>query len=322
MPCSPCSTVTSILHVNITLPAPPPRLRRPFAMSLVSRRTPLALKSCVSATLGSRTPSIVRSSFKQLDSVRTSTLLVRWATYKARATTGTLKPGVYTLQDLVGQPPRQSTETDSLQRDTSAGTQIQLDEQIATKEHPKNYLSRNNEDCFEEVSCPPSQLKSSPFKNIRILRFILTPAKSAIQPRTGTDQALKIRLLRWNPNTYLLSPEEVRSRAILNFVQGCAVDLFDAVLFPRDRLLIDFVKQFHPEARISKQSICHHRTRQITFRHLPITEASEEFVSYVKKTFPDFNGVELYALSGTYVRYSTIHLVHPWDLQSSQDRNT
>lgn len=121
-------------------------------MSLVSRRSPLALKSCVSATLGIRTPSFPWSLSNQFDSPRTSTPFRRQASYKARATR-TLKPGVYTLEDLMEQPSRQQLELHSLESYTLEGTRPQLNEQIQRKEHAKTLLTRYDEN-HEEVSCP------------------------------------------------------------------------------------------------------------------------------------------------------------------------
>lgn len=143
-------------------------------------------------------------------------------------------------------------------------------------------------------------------------------------------QLLEITLKRWHPNNYLLLSEELRRRAIYNFMRGCVASLFYGVLFPTDQNMMEFIRDFQPGTRDLKQgisgahrsgspsrakAISNYRYRPITFHHLPITEISEQFVSYVKVRFPDFNGDELYAISGAYARYGTIHLVHPWGIE-------
>lgn len=103
-----------------------------------------------------------------------------------------------------------------------------------------------------------------------------------------------------------LTPEEIRSRAIGNFIRGHLADLFDSVVLP-DYLLIKFVKAYDPGYRITKQNVSNSKVRRpVRFRYLPITKESLDFISFVKKAFPYFDGDELYALSGIYVTYRTI----------------
>lgn len=105
---------------------------------------------------------------------------------------------------------------------------------------------------------------------------------------------------------YPITPQEIRSRAIGNFMRGHLADLFDSVVLP-DHLLIDFVKEYDPGYRITKQSVWNSKVRRpVCFHYLPITKESLDFISFVKKAFPYFDGDELYALSGTYVTYKTI----------------
>lgn len=116
---------------------------------------------------------------------------------------------------------------------------------------------------------------------------------------------VEIKFLK-SKRDHTLAPEEIRSRAIRNFMRGHLADLFDSVVLP-DHLLIDFVKEYDPGYRITKQSVWNSKVRRpVRFRYLPITKESLDFISFVKKAFPFFDGDELYALSGTFVTYKTI----------------
>lgn len=105
---------------------------------------------------------------------------------------------------------------------------------------------------------------------------------------------------------HTLTPEKIRYRAISNFMRGHLADLFDSVVLP-DYLLVDFVKEYDPGYRVTKQSVWNLKVRRpLCFRYLPITKESLDFISFVKNAFPYFDRDELYALSGTYVTYRTI----------------
>lgn len=116
---------------------------------------------------------------------------------------------------------------------------------------------------------------------------------------------VKIELLKPTRRDYNLSPEKIRTRTIRNFLRGYKADLFDQVYLP-DFLLIRFIKAYDPAYPISKQSLSNFKARPFLFRYLPITEESLDFISFVKKSFPFFDGDELYALSGTWVTYGKI----------------
>lgn len=150
----------------------------------------------------------------------------------------------------------------------------------------------------------------------------LTPVKQALRPSIGTgtshlgqrdllcnQELLEISLRRPGPFGYLLSPKEIGTTAVFNFVLGLSANLFDSVSFPSDRHCIEFVKRFDPGYKISKQALSNSRRRLLCFRYLPITKTSLDFISFVKTTFPRFDGDELYALSGTYVSYRKILLI-------------
>lgn len=127
-----------------------------------------------------------------------------------------------------------------------------------------------------------------------------------------SDQDLvEIKLAKMRGGT--LSSEQIRSRAIGNFLKGYVHNLFDSVLFPNDPSLIQFVKYCDPGRRISQQSVSNlrRRPRAVCFRYLPVTETSLDFINRVKELFPNFDGEELYALSGTHVKYRRLLLVRP-----------
>lgn len=86
--------------------------------------------------------------------------------------------------------------------------------------------------------------------------------------------------------------------------------LFDSVLFSLDStFVVAFVNEYDPGYPISRQSLHCLKTRPVRFRYLPVTVTSLHFISFVKRAFPDFDGKELFALSGTHVRYRKILLV-------------
>lgn len=104
---------------------------------------------------------------------------------------------------------------------------------------------------------------------------------------------------------YNLTSERIRTRAIRNFLRGCKAGLFDSV-YVQDVILIHIVKEYDPGYPITRQSLSSYNVRPFRFRYLPITKESLDFISYVKKYFPSFDGDELYALSGTWVTYGKI----------------
>lgn len=116
---------------------------------------------------------------------------------------------------------------------------------------------------------------------------------------------VKTELFRPTRRDYNLSPKEIRPRTIRSFLRGYKADLFDQVYLP-DVLLIQFVKEYDPGYPISKQSLSNFKVRPFRFRYLPTTKESLDFISFVKKFLPYFDGDELYALSGTWVTYGKI----------------
>lgn len=122
---------------------------------------------------------------------------------------------------------------------------------------------------------------------------------------------VEIRLLKWSPKCYLLSHEVIRYRAITNFLRGYLGNLLDHVAFSGFDGILYFVRNFEPEFPLSMRNLCMMKGRPPRFRHVSKTDASMEFISYVKRHFPRFEEDQFYALSGTYVRYGTIQLVHP-----------
>lgn len=133
----------------------------------------------------------------------------------------------------------------------------------------------------------------------------------------GCDQELvEISLKSPGPYGYLLSPKEIESRAMFNFVRGCSADLFESVRFPSYTYLAKFMESLVPGYVVSRQNLYNMRRRRpLSFHYLPITKTSLDFIASVKATFPDFDGDELYALSGTYVSYGTILLVRRAQLE-------
>lgn len=105
-----------------------------------------------------------------------------------------------------------------------------------------------------------------------------------------------------------LSREEIRSRAIGNFVRGYMAKLFDHVLFYSADHLNDFLKSYDSKYVYSKQNIFNLRVRPPRFQFLPITKESLDFIAHVKRFYPYFIGNQLYALSGTLVEYKRIRL--------------
>lgn len=117
---------------------------------------------------------------------------------------------------------------------------------------------------------------------------------------------VEIQLYKLRRRDYTLPPEEIRSRAIGNFLRAYLANLFDSVWLP-DYLLIKFVKAYDPGYRITKQNVSNLKVRRpVHFRYLPISKESLNFISFVKAYFRYFDGDELYALSGTYVTYRRI----------------
>ncbi|KAL1855662.1 hypothetical protein Daus18300_011043 [Diaporthe australafricana] len=105
-----------------------------------------------------------------------------------------------------------------------------------------------------------------------------------------------------------LSREEIRSRAIINFLRGSMAKLFDGVIFHGFYHISIFVKLYDHNYSFKRQRIYNWGVRPPRFRYLPITKESLEFIAYVKRFYPEFNGDELYAVSGTLVEYKRIRL--------------
>lgn len=110
---------------------------------------------------------------------------------------------------------------------------------------------------------------------------------------------------------FILSSEQIGTLTVFNFLRGCSKHLFSSVSYPTDKGLVDLVKTFDPSIKASRSVFSNLKQRPAVFRYLPISRTSLDFISFVKKTFPDFNGDELYALSGTFVSYKKILLVRP-----------
>lgn len=86
-------------------------------------------------------------------------------------------------------------------------------------------------------------------------------------------------------------------------------NLFGSVKFPGHIALVYSVKEYDPGYTISRQNLNNLKNRPMRFRYLPVTKASLDFISFINGYFPDFDGEELYALSGTHVSYGKILLV-------------
>lgn len=89
--------------------------------------------------------------------------------------------------------------------------------------------------------------------------------------------------------------------AIRNFLKGYLSNFFkDVVEFKTYDDIIDFIKRFKPNYKISKQSLSNLRHRPIRFKILAMTDESIAFVKYIKKHFPYFDEKFLFDITNSY----------------------
>lgn len=288
--------------INIDLASPAVKGLRTLAMLLLSRSPPSLVPGLqVSAARSIWSPTIPRPSF--IDSIRL-------ASSRTRTSVPIWAPRIYTLQDLVQKRPYKLPEADKFQSYTQEDIDTWLSRTKGRRQLDENY---------QEVSCLP---RLAPLHPIHLESCVnIYSLQSAWRPSSGTtmsdvgqrglgpnEELVEIKLIG-SRREHNLSSEEIRSRAIGNFVRGYVNNLFDSIWLPGHMTLVYFVKEYDPGYFISRQNLNNLKKRPMRFRYLPVTKTSLDFISFINGYFPDFNGAELFALSGTHVSYGKILLV-------------
>ena len=84
--------------------------------------------------------------------------------------------------------------------------------------------------------------------------------------------------------------------AIRNFVKGCIKDPpgYNLPVIGSYSEIVDFVKSFKANSKISKASISNLKNRKMVVKGVPKTKETVEFIEYVKSKYPSFNDSQFF----------------------------
>lgn len=124
-------------------------------------------------------------------------------------------------------------------------------------------------------------LDSKPASSIDTIKYLRSMSKIEVKPTFDK----RLSDLTVSSNKY----KDFTDIAIRNFVKAILSNKVEGIEFPDYKSLIDFVKDYKKDFKISKSSISHLKNKPIIFKSLPMTDEVKAFYDYVKKIYPNFD---------------------------------
>lgn len=123
-------------------------------------------------------------------------------------------------------------------------------------------------------------LKTKPADNVNTVKNLRELKRVGVEKMgVGIGGIVKRNLLRY---------ENYDDLVIRNFVKGLLESRFDGVKFKNYNEVVDFVKGYRQDFRISKQSISNLKNRGFIFKNVPNRAETLEFVKFIQSKFPHF----------------------------------